>query len=69
MISLDSPVATVLGDHPAKRKKITEGLGLRTVGDLLNHFPRRYVKTGELTKVSELEQGQMITVIGEIVRN
>ena len=52
MISLDSPVATVLGDHPAKRKKITEGLGLRTVGDLLNHFPRRYVKTGELTKVS-----------------
>ena len=69
MISLDSPIATVLGDHPAKRKKITEGLGLRTVGDLLNHFPRRYVKTGELTKVSELEQGQMLTVIGEIVRN
>jgi ATP-dependent DNA helicase RecG len=69
MISLDSPVATVLGDHAAKRKKITEGLGLRTVGDLLNHFPRRYVKTGELTKVSELEQGQMLTVIGEIVRN
>jgi ATP-dependent DNA helicase RecG len=68
MISLDSPIATVLGDHPAKRKKITEGLGLRTVGDLLHHFPRRYVKTGELTKVSELEQGQMLTVIGEIVR-
>jgi len=69
MISLDSPIATVLGDHPAKRKKITEGLGLRTVGDLLNHFPRRYVKTGELTKVSELEQGQMLTVIGEVVRS
>jgi ATP-dependent DNA helicase RecG len=68
MISLDSPIATVLGDHPAKRKKITEGLGLRTVGDLLHHFPRRYVKTGELTKVAELEQGQMLTVIGEIVR-
>src|SRR5919107_5595709 len=69
MISLDSPIATVLGDHPAKHKKITEGLGLRTVRDLLHHFPRRYVKTGELTKVSELEQGQMLTVVGEIVRS
>ena len=41
MISVDSPVATVLGDKDAKRKKIVEGLGIRTVGDLLHHFPRR----------------------------
>ena len=67
MISVDSPIAAVLGDQSAKRKKIEDGLGLRTVGDLLDHFPRRYVKTGELTKVDELEPGQMLTVIGEIV--
>ena len=68
MIDLDSPVATVLGaQKPAKVKKITEGLGLRTVGDLLYHFPRRYVRTGELTKVKELSPGQMLTVVGEIV--
>jgi ATP-dependent DNA helicase RecG len=69
MISLDSPIATVLGDKQQKRKRIVEGLGLTTVGDLLHHFPRRYVKTGELTKVSELEPGQMLTVVGEIVRS
>jgi ATP-dependent DNA helicase RecG len=69
MISLDSPVAAVVGDHPTKRKRITEGLGLRTVGDLLNHYPRRYLKTGELTRVSELEQGQLLTVVGEVVRS
>jgi len=67
VISLDSPIETVLGDQTGKRKKIVEGLGLRTVGDLLHHFPRRYIKTGELTKVADLEQGQLLTVVGEIV--
>ena len=69
MISLDSPIATVLGDKQQKRKRIVEGLGLSTVGDLLHHFPRRYVRTGELTRVSQLEQGQMLTVVGEIVQS
>ena len=69
MISLDSPIETVLGDQATKRKKIVEGLGLRTVDDLLRHYPRRYVKTGELTKVADLEDGQMLTIVGEITRS
>ncbi|MGZ6753294.1 MAG: ATP-dependent DNA helicase RecG [Nocardioides sp.] len=69
MIGLESPVETVLGDQATKRKRIVEGLGLRTVGDLLGHFPRRYVKTGELTKVAELEDGQMLTLVGQIARS
>ena len=69
MITRDSPVATVLGDHATKRKRIIEGLGIETVGDLLDHVPRRYVKTGELTKVDDLEPGQMLTVVGEIVQS
>ena len=67
MISLDSPIETVLGDKKAKRDKIVDKLGLRTVGDLLAHHPRRYVKTGELTRVDDLEEGQMLTLVGEIV--
>ena len=68
MISLDSPIAAVLGDKQQKRKRIVEGLGLRTVGDLLHHFPRRYLETGELTGVAELQEGQLLTVVGEIVQ-
>ena len=64
MITPESPVAAVLGDSK-KRAKI-EKLGLRTVGDLLEHFPRRYLKTGELTKVASLEAGQQLTVVGRI---
>ena len=66
MITLDSPVATVLGDQKKKRDGIVERLGLRTVGDLLHHFPRRYVKTGELTKVEQLHEGEMLTVSGQL---
>ncbi|WP_139981879.1 ATP-dependent DNA helicase RecG [Nocardioides litoris] len=68
MISLDSPVAVVLGDSK-KAKKFTDGLGLRTVGDLLRHFPRRYVETGTLTKVEDLQPGQMLAVVGEIEKS
>jgi ATP-dependent DNA helicase RecG len=71
VIDLDSPVATVLGAQTKqnKAKKISDGLGLRSVGDLLFYFPRRYVPTGELTKVKELSTGQVITVVGEIVES
>ncbi|MGA8256903.1 MAG: ATP-dependent DNA helicase RecG [Nocardioides sp.] len=65
VISLDSPVTTVLGDTK-KRTKIIENLGIETVADLLFHFPRRYLETGRLTKVSDLRVGQMLTVVGEI---
>ncbi|WP_028645379.1 ATP-dependent DNA helicase RecG [Nocardioides sp. URHA0020] len=68
MITTDSPVATVLGDQKKKRDGIVERLGLRTVGDLLHHFPRRYVKTGELTKVEQLHEGEMLTVSGQLGR-
>jgi len=66
MITPDSPVAAVLGDSK-KRDKI-EKLGLRTVGDLLDHFPRRYLKTGELSEVAVLEPGQQLTVVGRVAR-
>jgi ATP-dependent DNA helicase RecG len=71
MIDLDSPVASVLGAQTkqGKAKKITEGLGLRTVGDLLFHFPRRYLPTGELTTVKDLRSGEMLTVVGQITQS
>ncbi len=71
MIDLGSPVESVLGvAKGAKAQKrnegITERLGIETVGDLLRHFPRRYLETGSLSKPEALEEGQLITVVGEI---
>ena len=69
MISLDSPVTTVLGDARSVRQKVEKGLGIRTVGDLLGHHPRRYLRTGELTRVDDLQEGDQLTVVGDIVRS
>jgi ATP-dependent DNA helicase RecG len=67
MISLDSPVETVLGQAKAKvRVGVIERLGLRTVTDLLHHFPRRYLETGSLSSLDQLREGQILTVVGEI---
>ncbi len=68
MIDLGTPVDAVLGDQQRKRKAIVEGLGLRTVGDLLHHFPRRYLETGTLSRVGGLQEGQLLTIIGEVSR-
>jgi ATP-dependent DNA helicase RecG len=45
-----------------------EKLGVRTIGDLLHHFPHRYLDTSSLRKISELRTGEDATVIG-IVRD
>jgi ATP-dependent DNA helicase RecG len=66
VITPDSPVATLLGDQKKKRDAIVERLGLRTVDDLLHHFPRRYIKTGELSRVERLHEGEMLTISGRL---
>jgi ATP-dependent DNA helicase RecG len=64
-ITPESPVASVFGRSP-KRKLVEEGLGIRTVGELLRHFPRRYVQTTELSEVGTPEVGQLLSVVGEV---
>jgi ATP-dependent DNA helicase RecG len=70
-IHLDSSVLTVLGGRGTKKDKDRaaglEKLGLRTVRELLDHHPRNYLDTGKLTEVRSLEEGQMLTVVGEVV--
>ncbi len=65
-ITLESPLATLFGRSHQKRKAVEDGLGLRTVGDLLWHFPRRYLATGELSEVTGLAEGQQLAVVGEV---
>ncbi|NYE34951.1 ATP-dependent DNA helicase RecG [Nocardioides cavernae] len=65
-ITPDSPIAAVFGNHHKKRKLAEEGLGLVTVGDLLRHFPRRYVAATELSEVATPVVGEQLTIVGEV---
>ena len=61
----DAPLVKALG--PRTAKALEDGLGLRTAGDLLRHYPRRYAERGQLTPVGDLRDGDHVTVVGEVV--
>ena len=64
MSRLDEPLARALG--PRTAKSLEAALGLRTVGDLLRHYPRRYVQRGQLTELRSLTPGEHVTVLGRV---
>jgi ATP-dependent DNA helicase RecG len=55
----------LVGDRTAK--VLDKGLGLRTVGDLLAHLPRRYAERGELTDLSSLRVDDDVTVVADVM--
>lgn len=42
--------------------------GLRTAGDLLRHYPRRYYTRGELTSLAALRENDHVTVLARVAR-
>jgi ATP-dependent DNA helicase RecG len=64
MATFDSKLSGVLGDKTAKAFK--ELFGYTTLGDLLHHFPRRYLVRGELSDISALREGDEATILAEV---
>src|SRR3984957_18989367 len=66
------PTVTTLRDPLVKPLGKTAGeafekaLGLRTAGDLLRHYPRRYYTRGELTPLDALREGDHVTVLAMV---
>lgn len=48
-------------------KAIATHLGLHTVGEMLEYFPRKYLPRGELSSFAELVEGQDVTIIARVV--
>ena len=64
MADLTTKLRDVVGDRTAKA--LEAGIGTRTVGDLLRHYPRRYMVRGELTDISELKVDDEVTILAEV---
>ena len=62
--TLRAPLTRTLG--PKTGRALEASLGLRTVGDLLRHYPRRYYTRGELTDLSSLREGDHVTVLARV---
>jgi ATP-dependent DNA helicase RecG len=62
---IDTPLRGVVGARTAT--VLERGLGLRTVGDLLYHLPRRYVSYGQVSDLRDLVIGEHATVVARVV--
>lgn len=65
-LSLDSRLDGVVGGKTAST--LDRAFGMKTVGDLLVHYPRRYARRGELTPISSLPIGEPVTIVAEVKR-
>jgi ATP-dependent DNA helicase RecG len=63
-VGWDSPVAAIGGKHT---NKVIKATGARTVGDLLGIFPRYYVRKGSLSELDNLQEGDLLSLVGEVV--
>jgi ATP-dependent DNA helicase RecG len=66
MAILEDPLRLVVGDKVAK--PLERALDLKTMGDLMHHYPRRYETRGELTDLASLSDGEHVTVQAEVAK-
>jgi ATP-dependent DNA helicase RecG len=77
-LALDAPVLHVDRKLATRRTGLREkgeeahvvlaGMGIRTVGDLLRHYPRRYIDRSAVERIGDLLTGEQATVIARVHR-
>lgn len=66
---LNQLIIDVVESDEGKRlaRGIAKALNITTVGALIHHFPRRYMKRGDLTQLNQLEHGEEVTIIARVL--
>jgi ATP-dependent DNA helicase RecG len=64
LVDLDTRLTGVLGGRTASA--FQKAFGVTTVGELLSHYPRRYVRRGELTALNQLPIDENVTIVAEV---
>jgi ATP-dependent DNA helicase RecG len=77
-LALDAPVLDVdrklgtrrtgLRDKGEEAHVVLAGMGILTVGDLLRHYPRRYIDRSAVERIGDLRIGEQATVIARVHR-
>jgi len=62
---LAAPVTSVPGIGSTNAEKLAP-LGIQTIGDLLYHFPRKYLDRSTVTPIGQVKTGQDVTVVGRV---
>ncbi|MBI3290172.1 ATP-dependent DNA helicase RecG [Candidatus Microgenomates bacterium] len=62
----NTPVSDLTFIGPVFARRLAK-LGIKTLGDLLYHFPHRYEDFSLVSKIANVQPGEIVTVIGKIV--
>ena len=62
---LDAKLDALVGGKTATA--LAKAFGMKTVGDLVGHFPRRYAKRGELTAVADVPLDENVSIVAEVL--
>ena len=66
MATLQSRLDEIVGGKSAE--PLEKAFGIRTVLDLLHHYPRRLAERGELTDLASLREDEEVTVVAEVIK-
>ena len=64
-LALDAPVSYLDGVGP-KRAQSLGAMGVHSLGDLLETFPRRYIDMSAVRQVAQARIGEQCTVVGQV---
>lgn len=64
-LAFDAPVASVAGVSSARAAALSS-LGIKTVRDLLTHYPRRYLDMSRLTTIADVRIGENATIVATV---
>jgi len=65
-MNLSSPVESIPRVSAAYQKRLNR-LGIKTIKNLLYHFPHRYEDLSNIVKIADIKVGEIATIHGEII--
>jgi len=63
--SLSSPLTYIKGLGPVRTEILNE-MNIKTTGDLLHYFPRRYLDRTTITSIRNLKKDELFTIVGVV---
>jgi len=66
-VNLNSPIEKLPLVGPSSAKRL-EKLGIKTIEDLLNHFPFRYDDFSLISQISQIQPGETVSIIGQVTK-
>lgn len=66
VLSVDAPIGDLPGVPTAVASTLESALGLKSIGDLLKHYPRRYEDRTQFKLIADVRHGDLVTIRGKV---